>query len=53
MKNCIDCGRPLSPTAKSCSECDSTDPFGKERLNKKIYNSIRLILILGCVLRFC
>ncbi len=45
MKNCIDCGRPLSPTAKSCGGCDSTDPFGKERLNKSIYNTIRLILI--------
>lgn len=31
LSNCIDCQNPLSPTAKECNICKSTDPFGKNR----------------------
>lgn len=49
LKTCVDCGNNyLSPTAKVCSKCDSTDPFGKERnLNK-----IRFVLVIGVLAFF-
>lgn len=31
LNACVDCGRPLSPTATGCNGCNSTDPFGAKR----------------------
>lgn len=36
MKRCVNCGKPLSVTAKSCNECNSTDPFGIKRQADKL-----------------
>ncbi len=35
--SCVDCGNPLSRTARECGnpQCKSTDPFGKERALKR------------------
>jgi hypothetical protein len=43
LKPCVDCGKQLSRTAKECGGCDSTDPFGKKRLESKICNIFLLI----------
>lgn len=37
LKHCVDCDKPLSRTAVVCNACNSTDPFGKKRLNDKIH----------------
>lgn len=46
LKECIDCGKPLSRTAKVCNGCNSTDPFGSKRLNDKIHRYIVTFVIL-------
>lgn len=37
LEHCVDCDKPLSRTAIVCNGCNSTDPFGKKRLNDKIH----------------
>lgn len=44
LSNCIDCQNPLSPTAKECNGCNSTDPFGK---NRSLQKRQRLIIAFG------
>ncbi|SEB26319.1 hypothetical protein [Variovorax sp. YR216] len=33
---CIDCGRSLIPTARSCLHCSSDDPFGHARRRERL-----------------
>ena len=50
--SCVDCGNPLSVTAKTCGnpKCCSSDPFGKDRLNKKLSSLLGAVLIVGACL---
>ena len=48
LRECVDCGKALSPTAKTCSQCSSTDPFGGKRFDDKM--KLGGIAILGVVL---
>ncbi|WP_155803459.1 hypothetical protein [Bordetella sp. FB-8] len=43
LRPCFDCNTLLSPTAKECGKCNSTDPFGFQRSADKQ----KLILMLG------
>ncbi|MCK6879723.1 hypothetical protein L8S23_21340 [Enterobacter bugandensis] len=36
LKKCIDCDTYLSITAKGCHVCNSTDPFGNRRYDKRM-----------------
>jgi hypothetical protein len=49
ISTCVDCGNSLSITAKTCgnSKCCSTDPFGKDRLNKKLSRFLGVVMIVG------
>lgn len=44
LKPCLDCGNLLSPSAKACPKCNSTDPFHYD-LKKR--NRQTNILLLG------
>lgn len=47
---CVDCHRPISPTTKTCGSCNSTDPFGVERADRKLKTFLFLaMLALGLV----
>lgn len=35
LQQCVDCHQQLSPTAKTCNKCNSTDPFGRARAEQK------------------
>ena len=35
LRPCVDCNTSLSPTAKECGKCKSTDPFGFRRAQEK------------------
>ena len=51
LKACVDCGKPLSTTAKECNNCKSTDPLGIERLNQKLQmTGITVLVIAGIVI---
>lgn len=45
LRPCYDCGTELSPTAKTCGKCASTDPFGMKRADEKIKATLILIAI--------
>ncbi|EJJ1299936.1 hypothetical protein NIO33_003989 [Salmonella enterica] len=49
LKECIDCGKPLSVTAKECNNCKSTDPFGSERFNQKLQMSGVVFLVITAI----
>jgi hypothetical protein len=49
---CIDYGKELSVTAKECSQCCSTDPFGFARKKEKREKIIVLIVCLPVFLFF-
>lgn len=49
LKNCVDCGKPLSVTAQSCNECNSTDPFGSKRFNDKLHATIVTVCIIAAL----
>ncbi len=46
LKACVDCGNMISVTAKTCGKCDSTDPFGEERLKKKLSRTFVVLVII-------
>lgn len=52
LMKCIDCGKELSVTAKECSQCCSTDPFGFARKKEKREMIIVLIVCLSMFLFF-
>lgn len=51
LKPCVDCGHMLSPTAKSCINCNSTDPFGIARGQQQFNLVMALVfaLVVGIV----
>ncbi|EAV6568663.1 DUF2116 family Zn-ribbon domain-containing protein [Salmonella enterica] len=52
LMKCVDCGKELSATAKECSQCCSTDPFGFARKKEKFEMTIVLIMFLLIFLFF-
>lgn len=48
LRPCVDCGKELSPTATSCNQCQSSDPFGNKR--RKMRNSNIFMIIVFAVL---
>lgn len=45
LTSCVDCGRKISPNAKSCPQCGSQFPFGRKANSKKLSLSQILVLI--------
>lgn len=52
LRPCVDCGKLLSPTASSCSSCNSTDPFGARRADDKIKGMLFIVVIIAAALFF-
>ncbi len=46
LKACVDCGNMINVTAKTCGKCDFTDPFGEERLKKKLSRNFFVLFII-------
>ncbi len=50
LRPCTDCNNPLSPTAKECGTCKSTDPFGVRRAEQRFQMFMFLAaLVVGLV----
>lgn len=52
LMKCVDCDNELSVTARTCSQCCSTDPFGFVRKKEKREMTIALIMCLSMLLFF-
>ncbi|EBW5502045.1 hypothetical protein DPT48_22665 [Salmonella enterica subsp. enterica serovar Enteritidis] len=52
LMKCVDCGKELSVTARTCSHCCSTDPFGLARKKEKREMAIVLTMCLLMLLFF-
>lgn len=44
LYGCVDCGQGLSSTAKICSKCSSTDPFGRQRAADRFKAGVALVI---------
>lgn len=49
LLGCVDCNKVLSPTTEVCSGCQSQDPFGTKRREKRFKLVLLLMLILGVI----
>ncbi|HCL5312511.1 TPA: DUF2116 family Zn-ribbon domain-containing protein [Salmonella enterica] len=52
LMKCVDCGKELSVTARTCSQCCSADPFGFARKKEKREMTIALTMCLLMLLFF-
>lgn len=52
LKPCQDCGKQLSPSAKACPDCNSTDPFHYDLKKRKRETTILLLALLFIIAIF-
>ena len=52
LRPCVDCRKLLSPTASSCGECNSTDPFGVRRAEQKFQLIMVIVALVAIVIVF-
>jgi hypothetical protein len=52
LRPCVDCGNKLSPTATSCPNCSSNDPFGVRRADDKMKGILFIVAIIAGALLF-
>lgn len=49
LLGCVDCNKALSPTTQVCSGCQSQDPFGSKRREKRMKICLLVIVMMGVI----
>lgn len=49
LHGCVDCNKALSASTQVCSGCQSQDPFGNKRRERRVKIVLVIMVILGAI----